>query len=78
MRLEDVEEKVSPMDLSSPDSHKSFAEEVTQSLGTFSLSEDSTTFIAETQTQRRNEEDSLDEISSGEMSSNPRALFIRT
>lgn len=66
--LEDVEEKVSPMDLSSPDSHKSFAEEVTQSLGTFSLSEESTTFIAETPA-KRNEEDSLDEISSGEMSS---------
>ena len=63
----DLEEKTSPMDVSSPDSHKSFGE-LTQSLGTFSLSEESVTFVAEPRRQPE-EEDSLDEISSGEMSS---------
>ena len=66
----EIEEKVSPMDLSSPDSHKSFAEDVTKSLGTFSLSEDSQTFIVDSYKRKEKiEDDSLDEISSGEMSS---------
>ena len=70
MANSEIEEKVSPMDMSSPDSHKSFAEEVTKSLGTFSLSEDSQTFLVDSNKRKgKLEDDSLDEISSGEMSS---------
>lgn len=70
MTNSEIEEKVSPMDMSSPDSHKSFAEEVTKSLGTFSLSEDSQTYVVDSYKRKgKLEDDSLDEISSGEMSS---------
>ena len=70
MANSEIEEKVSPMDMSSPDSHKSFAEEVTKSLGTFSLSEDSQTYVVDSNKRKgKLEDDSLDEISSGEMSS---------
>lgn len=65
----EIEEKVSPMDVSSPDSNKSFAEEVTSSLGAFSLSEDSQTCIDSYNRKGKLAIDSLDEISSGEMSS---------
>ena len=69
MRVADcsVEEKVSPMDLSSPDSNKSFTEDstMTQTLG--SISEESPLCIPVIEVRRA--EDSLDEISSGEMSS---------
>ena len=69
MRVADscnVEEKVSPMDLSSPDSNKSFTEDtMTQTLG--SMSEESPPCIPVIEVRRG--EDSLDEISSGEMSS---------
>ena len=71
MRVADscnVEEKVSPMDLSSPDSNKSFTEDtMTQTLGTPSRSEESPPCIPVIEVRRA--EDSLDEISSGEMSS---------
>lgn len=67
-------EKISPMDLSSPDSQKSFADEVTKSIGTVSLSEESATFVAEPCSKRQ--EDSLDEISSGEMSSGGNSSHI--
>merc|ERR1719232_1229239 len=70
MANSEIEEKVSPMDMSSPDSNKSFAEEVTKSLGTFSLSEDSQTYVVDSNKRKgKLEDDSLDEISSGEMSS---------
>ena len=69
MRVADcnVEEKVSPMDLSSPDSNKSFTEDstMTQTLG--SISEESPPCIPVIEVRRA--EDSLDELSSGEMSS---------
>ena len=65
----EIEDKLSPMDISSPDSLKSFAEEVNKSLGTFSLSEDSQTCIVNSFKRKCLEDDSLDEISSGEMSS---------
>jgi len=64
----EMSEKNSPMDISSPDSQNSFAGTVTQSLGKCSLSEESHTFVGEP-CPRRHESDSLDEISSGEMSS---------
>jgi len=70
MANSEIEEKVSPMDMSSPDSNKSFAEEVTKSLGTFSLSEDSQTYVVDSNKRKgKLDDDSLDEISSGEMSS---------
>ena len=64
------EEKLSPMDvsdISSPDSHKSLSEAVTNSISAFSLSEDSLTYIVDCKPKK--EDDSLDEISSGEISS---------
>jgi hypothetical protein len=66
IRCDMVQEKASPMDISSPDSHKSLTEDLTATLGTFSISEESPTRgpVAET----RGQPDSLDEISSGEMS----------
>jgi len=64
----DVEEKVSPMDLSSPDSNKSFAEDVTTSLGTCTTSGEAATCVPAMDAKTR-ADDSLDEISSGEMSS---------
>ena len=70
MRVADcnAEEKVSPMDLSSPDSNKSFTEDtMTQTLGTPSRSTESPPCIPVIEVRRA--EDSLDEISSGEMSS---------
>ena len=70
IEMSSLEEKLSPMevsDVSSPDSHKSISEEVTQSISSFSLSEDSLTYIVDCRAQP--EEDSLDEISSGEISS---------
>ena len=70
MRVADcnVEEKVSPMDLSSPDSNKSFTEDtMTQTLGSPSRSTESPPCIPIIEVRRA--EDSLDEISSGEMSS---------
>jgi len=66
-----LEEKLSPMDVSdvsSPDSHKSISEEVTRSIGAFSLSEDSLTYIVDCK-PKIEIDDSLDEISSGEISS---------
>ena len=66
MRVADscnVEEKVSPMDLSSPDSNKSFTEDTM----TQTRSEESPPCIPVIEVRRA--EDSLDEISSGEMSS---------
>ena len=67
----DVEEKVSPMDLSSPDSNKSFTEDtMTQTLGSPSRSTtESPVPCIPVIEVRRADEDSLDEISSGEMSS---------
>ena len=65
----EIEDKLSPMDISSPDSLKSFAEDVNKSLGTLSLSEDSQTCIVDSFKRKCLEHDSLDEISSGEMSS---------
>ena len=65
------EEKLSPMDvsdISSPDSHKSLSEDVTKSMSSFSLSEDSLTYIVDCR-PKTEENDSLDEISSGEISS---------
>ena len=70
LQMSSLEEKLSPMDvseLSSPDSNKSLPEEVAQSNSLFSLSEDSLTYIVDC--RARPEEDSLDEISSGEISS---------
>ena len=75
LQLED-QEKLSPMDvsdISSPDSHKSISEAMTVSMGgAFSLSEDSLTYIVDCRAKeeevRREEGDSLDEISSGEIS----------
>merc|ERR1719458_2171277 len=70
MRVADcnAEEKVSPMDLSSPDSNKSFTEDtMTQTLGSPSRSTESPPCIPIIEVRRT--EDSLDEISSGEMSS---------
>lgn len=70
LQMTELEEKLSPMDVSdvsSPDSHKSISDEVTQSISSFSLSEDSLTYIVDC--RARPEEDSLDEISSGEISS---------
>ena len=71
MRVADCnaeEEKVSPMDLSSPDSNKSFTEDtLTQTLGTPSRSQESPPCIPVIEVRKA--EDSLDEISSGEMSS---------
>merc|ERR1719322_1817816 len=79
-----LEEKLSPMDISdisSPDSHKSISEELTRSIGSFSLSEDSLTYIVDCQPKNSVDgagaipsivvdgDDSLDEISSGEISS---------
>ena len=64
------EEKLSPMDvsdISSPDSLKSLSEAVTNSISAFSLSEDSLTYIVDCKPKK--EDDSLDEISSGEISS---------
>ena len=55
-------------DVSSPDSHKSISEEVTRSIGAFSLSEDSLTYIVDCK-PKIEIDDSLDEISSGEISS---------
>ena len=75
MRVADCntgEEKVSPMDLSSPDSNKSFTEDttMTQTLGTPSTgSEETSPPCIPVIEVRRAAEDSLDEISSGEMSS---------
>jgi len=70
LQMNSMEEKLSPMDVSevsSPDSQKSLGEEVTQSTSLFSLSEDSLTYIVDC--RPKTEEDSLDEISSGEISS---------
>jgi len=70
IEMSSLEEKLSPMDVSdvsSPDSQKSLSEEVTQSMSSFSLSEDSLTYIVDC--RAKPEEDSLDEISSGEISS---------
>lgn len=70
IEMSSLEEKLSPMDVSdvsSPDSQKSISEEVTQSMSSFSLSEDSLTYIVDC--RAKPEEDSLDEISSGEISS---------
>ena len=74
LQMED-QEKLSPMDvsdISSPDSHKSISEDLTVSMGgAFSLSEDSLTYIVDCRARdeaRREEGDSLDEISSGEIS----------
>ena len=70
IEMSSLEEKLSPMDVSdvsSPDSQKSISEEVTQSISSFSLSEDSLTYIVDC--RAKPEEDSLDEISSGEISS---------
>ena len=75
----EVEEKISPMDcVSSPDSLKSFAEDVKVSLGTVSVSEESFTRVQGASGGDKGPEqelgvtgrgqDSLDEISSGEMS----------
>ena len=82
LQMED-QEKLSPMDvsdISSPDSHKSISEELTVSMSSsaFSLSEDSLTYIVrasgakEEVREVREEEDSLDEISSGEISEEER------
>ena len=66
-------------DISSPDSHKSISEDLTVSMTSstgFSLSEDSLTYIVRAsgtkEEVRREEEDSLDEISSGEISEEER------
>ena len=70
IEISSLDEKLSPMevsDVSSPDSQKSLSEEVTQSISSFSLSEDSLTYIVDC--RAKPEEDSLDEISSGEISS---------
>ena len=68
-----VEEKLSPMDISdisTPDSHKSISDDVTRSIGAFSLSEDSLTYIVDCKPKKQVDvDDSLDEISSGEISS---------
>merc|ERR1719234_1100872 len=64
------EEEVTPMDLSSPDSNKSFTEDSTMTLKTLgSISEESNPPCIVPVIEVRRAEDSLDEISSGEMSS---------
>merc|ERR1719362_575198 len=83
LQMETDQEKLSPMDvsdISSPDSHKSISEELTVSMtsSAFSLSEDSLTYIVRASGAKdevrevREEEDSLDEISSGEISEEER------
>ena len=85
LQMETDQEKLSPMDvsdISSPDSHKSISEELTVSMtsSAFSLSEDSLTYIVRASGAKdevrevREEEDSLDEISSGEISEEERGV----
>ena len=67
------QEKLSPMDvsdISSPDSHKSLSEDLTAVGMGYSLSEDSLTYIVDCRAREvvKEEGDSLDEISSGEIS----------